>query len=77
MARTQTTVADAITAVNTIVSSQATALARLKTLLQSKTAGSGGADLTDVEVFIGDLTDSTSYTITKGAVDGYKRTIIS
>lgn len=45
MARTQTTVADAITAVNTIVSSQASALAEIKTLLQNKAAGSGGAAL--------------------------------
>lgn len=45
MARTQTTVADAITAVNTIVSSQASALAEIKTLLQNKAAGSGGAVL--------------------------------
>lgn len=36
-----------------------------------------GANLADVEIFVGDLIDSTSYTITKGAVDGYKRTIIS
>lgn len=42
MARTQTTVADAITAVNTIVSSQATALAQIKSALQGKAAGSGG-----------------------------------
>lgn len=45
MARTQTTVADAITAVNAIVSSQAAALAEIKTLLQNKAAGSGGAAL--------------------------------
>lgn len=74
MARTQTTVADAITAVNTIVSSQAAALAELKALVQTKAAG---ANLADVEIFVGDLTDASSYTITKGAVDGYKRTIIS
>lgn len=36
-----------------------------------------GTNLADVEIFVGDLTDSTSYTIAKGAVDGYKRTIIS
>lgn len=42
MARTQTTVADAITAVNTIVSSQATTLAQIKSALQGKAAGSGG-----------------------------------
>jgi len=36
-----------------------------------------GTNLADVEIFVGDLTDSTSYTITKGAVDGYKRTVIS
>ena len=43
--RTQTTIADAITAVNTIVSSQTAALAEIKTLLQNKAAGSGGATL--------------------------------
>ena len=36
-----------------------------------------GANLADIEIFVGDLTDSSSYVITKGAVDGYKRTIIS
>lgn len=77
MARTQATVAAAISAVNAIVSSQTAALAELKALVQTKAAGSGGADLADVEIFVGDLIDSTSYTITKGAVDGYKRTIIS
>lgn len=45
MARTQTTVAGAISAVNAIVSSQAAALAEIKTLLQNKAAGSGGASL--------------------------------
>lgn len=45
MARTQTTIADAITAVNAIVSSQTTALASLKALIQTKAAGSGGATL--------------------------------
>lgn len=45
MARTQTTVADAITAVSEIVSSQAAALASLKALIQTKAAGSGGAAL--------------------------------
>ena len=43
MARTQTTVADAISAVNTIVSSQAASLAEIKTLLQNKAAGSGAS----------------------------------
>ena len=74
MARNSETVAGAISAVNAIVSSQAAALAELKALVQTKAAG---ANLADVEIFVGDLTDSTSYTITKGAVDGYKRTIIS
>lgn len=73
MARNSETVAGAISAVNAIVSSQASALAELKALVQTK----AGANLADVEIFVGDLTDSTSYTITKGAVDGYKRTIIS
>lgn len=76
MARNSETVAGAISAVNAIVSSQAAALAELKALVQTK-AVDAGANLADVEIFVGDLTDSTSYTITKGAVDGYKRTIIS
>ena len=58
MARTQTTVADAITAVNAIVSSQAAALAEIKTLLQNKAAGSGGAALFGVI-----CDDSTLYPI--------------
>mgnify|MGYP006928575082 FL=1 len=45
MARTQTTVADAITAVSEIVSSQTASLASLKALIQNKAAGSGGAAL--------------------------------
>lgn len=45
MARTQTTVAGAISAVNAIVSSQTAALAELKALVQTKAAGSGGASL--------------------------------
>ena len=77
MARNSETVAAAIEAVNAIISEQNAALKALKDTLAQKAAGSGGADLTDVEVFIGDLADSTTYTITKGAVDGYKRTIIS
>lgn len=36
---------------------------------------SGGAELTEIEVYVADLTDGTSYTITKGAVDGYKRQV--
>ena len=36
---------------------------------------SGGAELTAIEVYVADLTDTTSYTIAKGAVDGYKRKI--
>ena len=36
---------------------------------------SGGAELTAIEVYVADLTDTTSYTITKGAVDGYKRQV--
>lgn len=36
---------------------------------------SGGAELTAIEVYVADLTDATSYTITKGEVDGYKRQI--
>lgn len=68
MARTQTTVADAITAVNAIVSSQAAALAEIKTLLQNKAAGSGGAALFGVI-----CDDSTLYPIsgvTVSEVDG-------
>lgn len=45
MARNSETVAGAISAVNAIVSSQAAALAEIKTLLQNKAAGSGGAAL--------------------------------
>ena len=36
---------------------------------------SGGVSLTAVDVYVADLTDATSYTIVKGAVDGYKRKI--
>lgn len=68
MARTQTTVADAITAVNAIVSSQAAALAELKALVQTKAAGSGGASLFGVI-----CDDSTLYPIsgvTASVADG-------
>ena len=58
MARTQTTVAGAISAVNAIVSSQAAALAELKALVQTKAAGSGGASLFGVI-----CDDSTLYPI--------------
>ena len=43
--RTQTNIADAITAVNAIISSQTASLASLKALIQNKAAGSGGAAL--------------------------------
>lgn len=43
--RTQTNIADAITAVNAIISSQTASLASLKALIQTKAAGSGGAAL--------------------------------
>ncbi len=36
---------------------------------------SGGTELTAIEVYVADLTDTTSYTISKGAVDGYKRQV--
>lgn len=36
---------------------------------------SGGAELTAIEVYVADLIDATSYTISKGAVDGYKRQV--
>lgn len=35
----------------------------------------GGVSLAVVDVYVADLTDATSYTIVKGAVDGYKRKI--
>lgn len=35
----------------------------------------GGVSLAAVDVYVADLTDATSYTIVKGAVDGYKRKI--
>lgn len=75
MARTQTTVADAITAVNTIVSSQAAALAELKALVQTKAAG--GVDLSSLEVYVGDFLNSENYSVSKGSVDGYWNTLIS
>ena len=37
--------------------------------------GGGGVSLGDVDVFVADLTDKTSYTIIEGAVDGYKRKV--
>ena len=76
MARTQTTVADAITAVNTIVSSQATALAQIKSALQGKAAGSG-VDLGALDVYVGDFLTSENYTVTKGSIDGYWSTLVS
>jgi len=36
-----------------------------------------GVDLSAIEIFVADLTNSNDYVITKGAVDGYKRIIIS
>lgn len=38
-------------------------------------ASAGGVSLEAVDVYVADLTDATSYTIVKGAVDGYKRKI--
>ena len=35
------------------------------------------ADIEKIEIFIADLTDPTTYTITEGAVDSYKHTINS
>lgn len=43
--RNATNIADAITAVNAIISSQTASLASLKALIQTKAAGSGGAAL--------------------------------
>nr|DAP05440.1 MAG TPA: hypothetical protein [Caudoviricetes sp.] len=34
-----------------------------------------GANLAKIAVYVADLTDTTSYAIVKGAVDGYKRKI--
>lgn len=36
-----------------------------------------GANLAKIAVYVADFTDSTTYTVTKGAVDGYGRVLIS
>ena len=36
-----------------------------------------GANLAKIAVYVADFTDSTTYTVTKGAVDGYGRILIS
>lgn len=58
MARNSENIAGAISAVNAVISSQASALAELKALVQTKAAGSGGAALFGVI-----CDDSTLYPI--------------
>ena len=50
----------------------------MTTALEGVTAGgSGGVDLANVEAYIADFADGTSYTVTEGAMYGTKRAVVS